>query len=277
MSHAGFGMNDIRRIIFTHGHVDHFGLAASIRREAGRPVECFIHAEDRGLLSPKAFSEETFDTSTRAFLTAAGVPAAKIGSVRERFSMIGDMCDPVDDFSLMEDGDEFEADGCTLRVIHTPGHTAGCCCIHEPGHKLLFSGDHILKHITPNPLVVLRREHLRDPRYRSLTAYSASLEKVRRLDLRFVFPGHGDHIDDLPTLVSMYRKGHRVRKEIIWKALEGKARPVYDIIDEVFPFMPGTELFLAVSEIVSHLEVLMDEGHAAITDPGPPVLYRSLP
>ena len=48
---AGFSLGDIERIIITHGHMDHFGLAASILEAVGHPIECFIHEEDKWQVS----------------------------------------------------------------------------------------------------------------------------------------------------------------------------------------------------------------------------------
>ncbi len=76
------------------------------------------------------------------------------------------------------------------------------------------------------------------------------------LDVRFVFPGHGEYIEDLPGIVSRYKK--------------------YHLIDEVFPVVPEGDIFLAISEIIVHLEILIEESRAELIDPGSPALYRAL-
>jgi hypothetical protein len=62
---------------------------------------------------------------------------------------------------------------------------------------------------------------------------------------------------------------------LIRQALKRRPRPLYAIIDEVFPFVPEGDLFLAVSEILVHLEVLMNEGRAELADPGPPAVFHA--
>lgn len=64
--------------------------------------------------------------------------------------------------------------------------------------------------------------------------------------------------------------------DLVWKALKRQSHPIYDLIDDVFPFVPENDVFLAVSEIFVHLEILINEGRAALADPGPPTLYRAL-
>ncbi len=273
---AGFDFKDIERIIITHGHIDHFGLAASIRKAAGHPVECFIHAEDRWQLSSEDFQEHMLSKEAERFMATVGLPQKEIEKIKERFHSFRALCDPLDEVSLMEDGDGFIGNGYHLSVIHTPGHSPGACCLYESLQKILFSGDHIIKHISPNPLIAIARDNLRDPHYQSLKAYMNSLDKLRNFNVRFVFPGHGEYIQDLPGIISTYRIHHRERMDLVWKAIKKQSRPIYNLIDDVFPFVPDNDVFLAISEILVHLEILINEGRADLTDPGPPTLYRAL-
>jgi len=204
------------------------------------------------------------------------MPSEEVEKIRERFSLFTLLCDPIFDVKTMEEGDLFEGEDYQLRVIHTPGHTPGTCCLVETTQEILYSGDHVIKHITPNPLFELRKEILRDPEYQSLKAYIRSLEKLRGIDARYVFPGHGEFIEDLTGLISSYREHHRERMERIWKALKKQSRPLYHIIDEVFDFVPEYDGFLAISEIMVHLELLIEEGRAELVDPGPPAYYRAI-
>ena len=273
---AGFDLSDIERIIITHGHVDHFGLAVSIRKAAGHPVECFIHVEDRWQVSSENFQGDMWSKELDHFMAMVDMPEKESERIKKHFSSLKDLCDPLDEVSTMEDGDEFVGDGFHLRVIRTPGHSPGACCLYESRQKILFSGDHIIKHITPNPLIEMKRDRLRDPHYQSLKAYLKSLDKLAGLEVRFVFPGHGEYIEDLPGIVSTYRVHHRQRMDLVWNALKKKSRPIYHLINDVFPFVPEDDIFLAISEILVHLEILINEGRADLTDPGPPALYRAL-
>jgi glyoxylase-like metal-dependent hydrolase (beta-lactamase superfamily II) len=209
-------------------------------------------------------------------MAVVGIPQEEIEMVKKRFSSFKRLCDPLSEVYTMEDGDEFVGDGYHLKVIHTPGHSSGTCCLYESRQKILFSGDHIIKHITPNPFIELKHEHLRDPHYQSLKEYLNSLDKLTVLDVRFVFPGHGEYIEDLLAIISTYIAHHRERMDLVWNALKKKSRPLYDLIDDVFAYVPEGHLFLALSEIFVHLEILINEGRAELVDSGPPELYRAL-
>ena len=273
---AGIKLSDIERIIITHGHIDHFGLAVSIQKAVGYPVECFIHAEDSWKLSKKHIEEEMWNPEAENFMAGAGLPQKEIEAVRKRFSFFRTICDPLEKISNMGAGDRFPVNGNHLEIIHTPGHTAGSCCIYDSTNKVLFSGDSIIKHITPNPLVELKRSLLKDPSYQSLKAYLGSLDKLAQLDVRYVFPGHGEYIDDLPGIITTYREHHLQRREMIWKALKQDPRPVYDLINDVFAFVREGDVFLAVSDITGHLEILINEKRAELIETGPPALYRAV-
>ena len=273
---TGLDINDVERIIITHGHIDHFGLAVSFEETVGHSIPCFVHSQDRWRVSSDTFHQVMWSEEAEQFMAMAGIPPKEIEKVKGRSSSFRLLCDPLSEVSTMEDGDEFVGDGYHLRLIHTPGHSAGTCCLYESRQKILFSGDHIIKHITPNPFVEIKRHYLRDPHYQSLKAYLDSLDELTGLEARYVFPGHGEYIDDLPAIISTYRAHHRERMELVWNALKKKSRPLYDLTDEVFACVPEGHVFLAMSEIFVHLEILINEGRAALDDPGPPALYRAL-
>jgi glyoxylase-like metal-dependent hydrolase (beta-lactamase superfamily II) len=273
---AGLRIEQVERILITHGHMDHFGLAAGIREAVGHPVECLIHAEDKWQVSRENFLKEMWSEEAERLMAMAGMPREEMDKVRKRFSTFKQLGDPLDRASLLREGDQFGGDGYSLEVIHTPGHTPGSCCVYEARNKVLFSGDTIIKHITPNPLVVIKRGYLRNPHYQSLKAYRASLDKLSELDVRYVFPGHGEYIEDLQGIIATYKAHHDDRKELVWKALKKKTRPLYQMMDDVFPFVPEGDVFLAISEMIVHLEILIEEGRAELLDPGPPAFYRAL-
>ena len=64
--------------------------------------------------------------------------------------------------------------------------------------------------------------------------------------------------------------------DLVWKALKVQSRPIYHLVDDVLPFVPENDVFLAVSELFVHLEILISEGRAALAEPGAPALYRAL-
>ncbi len=272
----GFGFEDIERIIATHGHVDHTGSTEEIRKAAGNSIEFYIHPEDNWLISAERYQDFMWSNEADSLTAVAGIPASEVEKIRQRFSFFKELSDPVDNVSFLNDGDEFSGNGYDLEVIHTPGHTAGSICVYEPEQRILFSGDNMIKHITPNPLVDIRKYGLRNSDYQSLPTFLKSLDKISKLDVHYVFPGHGEYMEDVHQIISTYKAHHLQRMDSIWKALKKESRPIYQLIDDVFPIVPEGDIFLAVSEIAVHLEVLVNEGRAELLESGPPAVFRAV-
>lgn len=271
----GCRLEDIERIIITHGHMDHFGLAGMLQETLGRRVDCFIHAQDSHRVLNESQREYGRGEEADRFLAMVDMPASEVRKVRERFEFLNTLCDPIEEPHLMEEGVEFEGEGYHLEVIHTPGHSPGNCCLYETRQNVLFSGDHIIKHLTPNPMVEMNRKTLIDPGYQSLREYRHSLDKLKDMEVEYVFPGHGEYIEDLKGIIASYHEHHRQRMNLVWEALHKRPRPLFKIIDEVFPYVPPEDIFFAVSEIYVHLEILLNEGRAELIDSGPPAIYRA--
>ena len=64
--------------------------------------------------------------------------------------------------------------------------------------------------------------------------------------------------------------------ELVYNAVKKKEMPLYHLVRDVFPNVEAGDLFIALSEIISHLDVLVDKGRVEIKDQGPPVIYRTI-
>ena len=119
----GLMVSNIRRIVLTHAHEDHCGLARSLRDEA-KDAEVFVHSWETGHRVGRFEYEEH-----RQLLVRAGVPSDELAMMRKLYEGVRQYADALEDDHCVElkDDAELQFDSGSLRVIHTPGHTPGSC------------------------------------------------------------------------------------------------------------------------------------------------------
>jgi glyoxylase-like metal-dependent hydrolase (beta-lactamase superfamily II) len=159
----------------------------------------------------------------------------------------------------LEDGDLVEFEHATRTVIHCPGHAAGMINLYDPAAKVLLSGDNVLKHISPVPLLNFPRDPAK-PRARSLADYLATLRRLKEFDIDLVLTGHGEIVHNLREIIDSITLHHEARKRKALKFLRRKPGTAYDVCNHLFPDMEPLHLFLAMSEAVGHLDILETDG-----------------
>src|SRR2546425_5899098 len=259
MRQAGILISDIRRIVLTHAHEDHCGLARALRDEA-KDAQVFVHGWETGHRAGRLEHDENL-----RLLTQAGVPHEEIGMMRRLYESVREYADSLDDdhCSELNDGDELEFATGGLRVLHTRGHSPGSCSFVREADRTVFAGDCVLKRITPNPVISV------DPidpsrRFRSLAEYMVSLARVRSFAPTLVLGGHGEPIHDFEELFNRYLKLIRERQASVIAAISKSGATAWEVSRSMFPGADDVHRFLAVSEAVAHLDYAHSEGQIAL-------------
>lgn len=252
-------VSDVRRIVLTHAHEDHCGLAKQLRDEA-KDAEVFVHGWETGHRAGRLEYDEH-----RALLVRAGVPDDEIAVMRRMYEGVRQYADALEDHEHAElsDDEEIKFERGALRVVHTPGHTPGSCSFLREADRTLLAGDCVLKRITPNP--VLSPDPV-DPgrRFRSLAEYLVSLARLRSLHPTLVYGGHGDPVEDYEELFNRYLRAINERQSEVARLIPRAGATAWDVARELFPGAADVHRFLAVSEAVAHLDLAQYEGRLAV-------------
>jgi glyoxylase-like metal-dependent hydrolase (beta-lactamase superfamily II) len=249
----GYDLNSIERILITHGHIDHYGQAKKISLLSGAPV--YIHPKEYGRIRSVIHSLGFL----KSMMLRNGVPEGLVKEAIQYIESAQSLGEPLEEAFFLEDGDPVLFKSMNWKTIHCPGHAPGLICFHWPEKKILFTGDHILKEITPNP--VINVQGYKPPfSYPSLKEYLTSLEKIEELDLSLLLPAHGENIHDVKGLIQKIFAHHKERMDRILIFISKGEKTAFEIAMNLFPGVPPFEVFLGISEAVGHLEILKEKG-----------------
>jgi glyoxylase-like metal-dependent hydrolase (beta-lactamase superfamily II) len=243
---------DVTRLVVTHPHVDHYGMAGRFVGETG--AELMMHEHSRNDLDtyrdPVGAAQRVGE-----LLEAFGVPREELSELTAFEDWRGYVSEVVEATTYVSGGETFRCGERSWSMIHTPGHSAAHICLFSESDGLLISGDHLLPTVTPHIDFAQKGEG------DALGDYLGSLEKVEALDPSLVLPGHGRPFEEGADRAAVIARHHDRRLGSILQVIRRQPRTVGEITDEVF----GPELFdfqrrLAVGEAIAHLVYLRERG-----------------
>jgi glyoxylase-like metal-dependent hydrolase (beta-lactamase superfamily II) len=224
LGQAGFGFEDVRLLVCTHSHTDHYGLAAPIVERAG--CELWMHprwGHIRLMVDDPAAALEGRIEAARM----SGVPQAALERYREARKgtdedMIAGIKEP--DRELVP-GVEVETDHGTWQVYETPGHAPSHVVLHQPESRLMLSGDHLLG----RTVLFFDHGHSPDP----VGEFLSSLDEVEPLETDLCLPGHGRPFRDVDTKIVEARRQVEELHGKVRDALAGGERTAFEIVAEI--------------------------------------------
>ena len=256
---AGLGheLEDIELVILTHQHIDHLGLVGIVASHSGAEVAAIAAAvpfvEN---YSSEAAADDDF---ARELMLRHGMSedvTAALQSVSRAFRAWGAQAEIT---RVLHDGDRIELRDRTLDVHFRPGHSPSDTIFHDAERRMLFAADHLLKHISSNPLITRPRDGS-SGRSQALVTYLESLGRTREMDVGLVLPGHGEPITDHRRLIDERFALHRRRAEKIHRLIAERPRTAYELGQALWGNIAVTQAYLTLSEVLGHTDVLLNAG-----------------
>ncbi len=277
LGQAGLAMADVRGVLVTHIHPDHYGLAGRIREASGAYIA--LHPADAALIESRYFEPEELLEKVSTSLIRAGAPQAEMDTIKAASMPVRPFVSLAQPDVLLEDGDKPDIPGWSVRAIHTPGHSPGHLCFYLPDERMMLSGDHVLPRITPN--VSYHPQSGPNP----LGDFLRSLDKVSAEDVELVLPAHEHRFVGLTGRVDALKAHHQQRFDEIVAAIRDGDDTAWAIASRMtwsrsWDRIDGFMRRAAVGEALAHLYALRERAIVDFADPGPdvaePVRWRVL-
>jgi glyoxylase-like metal-dependent hydrolase (beta-lactamase superfamily II) len=243
---AGSGIERLSRLVVTHAHIDHFGLAGEVIRRSGG--ELWMHEDTRLDVEKYQDPDEAVD-NRMLMLADHGLYGGELTESSEG------LLDWMPVMPSVGAADRLLAGGERLRVgdrdweiVHTPGHSPGHVCLWSQTDRVLCSGDHLLQVVSPP--VTFERGFERDP----MGSYLQSLERVAALEPELVLPGHGPPFRDGARRAAAIARGKRRRLDQVRELVEAREQTVTEITSALFRReLTGAQRHFAMAEILADL------------------------
>jgi glyoxylase-like metal-dependent hydrolase (beta-lactamase superfamily II) len=260
LAEHGRKVEDLERIVVTHQHIDHIGLVQIVADRSGAEVVAldrlapWLARYGDGMEADDAFSE--------AIMARHGIPEDvrfALRSVSGAFRAWGAAATVT---TPVAEGDTIGFANRTWKVWHRPGHSPSDTVFHDAEAGVLIGGDHLIKHISSNPLISRPLEG-GDPldRPQALAIYLESLAKTRDMELVTVLPGHGDEVHEHAKLIEERFRLHERRARKLLRLIAEQPSTAYELAQRMWGNVAVTQAYLTLSEVLGHVDLLVNDRH----------------
>jgi glyoxylase-like metal-dependent hydrolase (beta-lactamase superfamily II) len=237
----------------THLHADHLGLVSNLATDNStiyfnQQEACKVNVGFR------------WDDKVN-FARINGFPESELQKVLHnhpgyKYNSKGSMT-----FNVLKEDDTINIGNYIWRCVETPGHTNGHMCLYEPNKKVIVSGDHILNDITPTISLWSNEGN-------PLKEYLGSLDKIYKLDIKLVLPGHRNIFMNCKERIQELQHHHQERADEVLSILKKDIKNAYQIASQMswdidcisWDLFPIIQKWFAVGEAIAHLKYLEEEG-----------------
>ncbi|WP_435164698.1 MBL fold metallo-hydrolase [Paenibacillus glycanilyticus] len=265
----GLSMEQIKRIVLTHQHPDHYGLAGYFQERTGAPV--YISARSHGYTRRLWGESSTYSEELRAHFAIHGMPDELTLDIKNNLDGFVRQVSPQPEVTYLKAGGTIWLGGTEWQMIDAPGHAFGQLCFYEPNKEIMICGDQVLPHITPN--IAFNPGEEEDP----LGCFLNSLDELLGYKVKLAFPGHREPFDDFINRIFEIKEHHKRRLSKMWDMLR-EPSSAFEVCEHQFGGHLRTNphnLRFAMSETIAHLHYLEKRGKVIRTGTPDTVMFRT--
>ncbi len=225
LSEMSLSFEGINRVVYTHIHPDHFGLAGTIKEKYG--TELIVHTEGKALIDYRYYGRESYIKELGDWHLIHGGTIQNVDAVIEMSTDYTDRVAPVFPDVLIQAGETIDIDPFQFEVIWTPGHDNDHVCLYETEKGILFSGDHILPDTITH--IGVHTEIAFNPHL----SYMQSLQGMRHIQASTVLPGHEHAFNNLQQRIDELIVYHEHLKAAVFETILHEPKTAYQISSEI--------------------------------------------
>ena len=272
LSASGHALEDIGLVVISHQHLDHLGLVEIVASRS----EAEVAAIDAVVPFVERYGEdaERDDEFAASLMLRYGIPAEVVAALRSVSASFRGWGAAARVTRPLRDGEALELRDRTLEVQHRPGHSPSDTLFWDAERRILICADHLIARISSNPLLS-RPLDGSSSRPRALVEYLRSLARTRELPAQVLLPGHGEPITNHVELIDERFALHRRRADKLRGLIVERPRTAYELAQELWGNVAVTQAFLTLSEVVGHVDLLIDAGLVREAEDGGVVRFEA--
>jgi glyoxylase-like metal-dependent hydrolase (beta-lactamase superfamily II) len=268
----GHRIEEIELVVITHQHIDHLGLVDIIAKRSGAEVAAL------DLLAPfvENFGADADrdDAEAAELMLRHGISEEVVTALRQVTGSFRAWGSKAKVTRPLRDGEILQLRDRRLEVQHRPGHSPSDTVFWDADRRILIAADHLIRHISSNPLISRPLDGSAE-RTQALVTYLESLKRTRELPAEIVLSGHGEPITNHAELIEQRFALHQRRAEKLYGLIAEQPRTGHELAQALWGDVAVTQAFLTLSEVIGHVDLLVNAGHVREVEDGDVVRYEA--
>jgi glyoxylase-like metal-dependent hydrolase (beta-lactamase superfamily II) len=268
----GHSIEAIELVILTHQHIDHLGLVDIVAKRSGAEVA----AIDAVVPFVENFGgdAERDDREAAELMLRHGIPEDVVRALAQVSGSFRAWGAKAHVTRPLVDGETLAMRDRDLEVQHRPGHSPSDTLFWDEDRAILIAADHLIKHISSNPLISRPLDGSSERR-QALVEYLTSMKQTRELPAEIVLAGHGEPITDHVALIDERFGMHQRRAGKLYGLIAESPSTGHGLAQSLWGDVAVTQAFLTLSEVIGHVDLLINAGYVRETEEGGVIRYEA--